>query len=50
MLAHVPVRAGARLNIDELAVIGVRYEVLKDIVGDDPELRRLMVTIGLRLF
>ena len=41
---------GARYNIDELAVIGVEYNLVKDLVAQDPVLHRLMLTIGIRLF
>ncbi|MFZ7126693.1 MAG: DUF4157 domain-containing protein [Desulfobacterales bacterium] len=42
--------AGLRFNIDELALVGVEYNVVKDIVGNDPVLHRFMVTAGIRLF
>ncbi len=42
--------AGLRYSIDELAFVGVEYNVVKDIVNKDPELHRLMFSIGLRLF
>ncbi|WP_283130439.1 DUF4157 domain-containing protein [Enterovibrio norvegicus] len=42
--------AGLRFSIDELAFVGVEYNVVKDLVNKDPELHRLMFSIGLRLF
>ena len=42
--------AGVRFNIDELATVGVEYSVVRDLVNREPELNRLMVTAGIRLF
>lgn len=42
--------AGLRFNIDEIGVVGVEYNVVKDIVNEDPVLHRLMLTAGIRLF
>jgi hypothetical protein len=42
--------AGLRFNIDEFAVVGIEYNVVKDLVNSDPTLHRLMITAGIRLF
>jgi hypothetical protein len=42
--------AGLRFNIDEIAVVGVEYNVVKDLVNQDPTLHRLMLTAGIRFF
>lgn len=43
-------RAGLNYNIDEIATIGIEYNVVKDLVNQDPALNRLMVTAGIRLW
>jgi uncharacterized protein DUF4157 len=42
--------AGLQYRVDEILTVGVEYNLVKDIVNDDPALQRLMVTAGLRLF
>ncbi|MEZ8143366.1 hypothetical protein A1OK_18735 [Enterovibrio norvegicus FF-454] len=42
--------AGLRFSIDELAFVGVEYNLVKDLVNNDPELHRLMFSVGIRLF
>jgi hypothetical protein len=39
---------GARFNIDEIATIGVEYNLVKDLVNKDPALGRLMFVAGIR--
>lgn len=46
--AGVTAGAGLRFNIDQIAVVGVEYNVVKDLVNKDPELQRLQVRIGIR--
>lgn len=41
---------GLLQRIDELATVGVEYNVVKDLVRDDRELHRLMVTAGIRFW
>jgi hypothetical protein len=48
--AGVTGAAGLRYNIDQLGVVGIEYNVVKDIVNADPALHRLMLTAGIRLF
>jgi hypothetical protein len=40
--------AGLLYNIDEIATVGVEYNLVKDLVNDDPELHRLTIGIGLK--
>ena len=42
--------AGLRLRIDELAVVGVEYGVVRNIVREDPTLHRLLLGVGIRFF
>jgi Domain of unknown function (DUF4157) len=37
---------GLRYSIDELATVGVEYNLVKDLVNSDPELHRLMLSAG----
>lgn len=48
--AGVAGSAGLRFNIDEVGVVGIEYNVVRDIVNADPALHRLMLTAGIRLF
>jgi hypothetical protein len=48
--AGVQGAAGLRYNIDAFGSIGVEYNVLKDVVSDDPALGRMMVKLGLNLW
>ncbi len=48
--AGVTCTAGFRFNIDEIGVVGIEYNVVKDIVNEDPVLHRLMLTAGIRFF
>lgn len=48
--AGVTASAGLRYNIDELAFVGVEYNLVKDLVNKDPELHRMMFSVGIRLF
>jgi hypothetical protein len=41
---------GLRYNIDELAMVGIEYNAVKDVARNDPVLQRFMVSFGLRLF
>jgi hypothetical protein len=40
--------AGLNFNIDEITTVGVEYNVIKDLVRNDPELQRLLVTARIR--
>ena len=40
--------AGLLYNIDEIATVGVEYNLVKDLVNKDPELHRLTLGIGLK--
>jgi hypothetical protein len=40
--------AGLLYNIDEIATVGVEYNLVKDLVNKDPELHRLTIGIGLK--
>jgi Domain of unknown function (DUF4157) len=42
--------AGLSYRIDEIATVGVEYNVVKDLVRGDPELQRVMFTAGIRLW
>jgi len=42
--------AGLQYRIDEIGTVGVEYHVIKDLVNGEPDLRRLMVTAGIRLW
>jgi hypothetical protein len=42
--------AGLLYNIDEIATVGVEYNMVKDIINNDPVLHRLMLSARLRLF
>ncbi|WP_175501191.1 DUF4157 domain-containing protein [Poseidonocella pacifica] len=48
--AGLSASTGLRYNIDEIGVVGIEYNVVKDLVNDDPALNRLMFTAGIRLF
>ncbi|MBW2738206.1 MAG: DUF4157 domain-containing protein [Deltaproteobacteria bacterium] len=48
--AGVSVSAGILYNIDEIATVGVEYNLVKDLVSKDPVLHRLMLSARLRLF
>jgi hypothetical protein len=48
--AGVTAGAGLQYRIDEIATIGVEYNLVKDLINDDPALQRLMVTAGIKLF
>lgn len=48
--AGVQGAAGLRYNIDAFGSIGVEYNVLKDVMADDPALNRMMVKVGLNLW
>ena len=39
---------GMRFNIDEIATVGVEYNVVKDLVNKDPALGRLMFMAGIK--
>jgi hypothetical protein len=39
---------GLSYNIDEIATVGVEYNLVKDLVNDDPELHRLTIGVGLK--
>jgi len=40
--------AGLLYNIDEIATVGVEYNLVKDLVNKDPELHRLTIGVGLK--
>jgi Domain of unknown function (DUF4157) len=42
--------AGLQYRIDEIATVGVEYNLVKNLVGRDPELYRLMLVAGLRFW
>lgn len=42
--------AGLLFDIDEIATVGVEYNLVKDFVTNDPVLNRLMISASLRLF
>ena len=42
------VGAGLLYNIDEIATVGVEYNLVKDLVNKDPELHRLTIGLGLK--
>lgn len=42
--------AGISYRIDEIATVGVEYNVVKDLVTRDPALQRLMVSASIQLF
>jgi hypothetical protein len=44
------VGAGVLFNLDQIATVGVEYNLVKDLVTKDPELHRLMFSARLRLF
>ncbi|WP_231870029.1 eCIS core domain-containing protein [Grimontia celer] len=48
--AGITASAGLRYNIDELAFVGVEYNLVKDLVNKDPELHRMVFSVGFRLF
>jgi hypothetical protein len=48
--AGVTGAAGLRFNIDEVGVVGIEYNLVKDLVNSDPALHRLMITAGIRIF
>jgi hypothetical protein len=48
--AGVTGAAGLRFNIDEVGVVGIEYNIVKDLVNSDPALHRLMITAGIRIF
>ena len=48
--AGVTGAVGLRFNIDEIGVVGIEYNVVKDIVNKEPVLHRLMLTAGIRIF
>jgi hypothetical protein len=48
--AGVTASAGLGFRIDQLATVGVEYNVVKDLVNRDPELQRLMITARINLF
>jgi len=39
---------GAHFNVDEFLMVGVEYNVVKDLVRKDPELQRLVLTAGIK--
>ncbi len=41
---------GLRYNIDEVGIIGIEYNIVKDLVNKDPALHRLMLTAGIRFY
>jgi len=48
--AGVTAGAGVLFRIDELASVGVEYNLVKNLVERDPELHRLMITAKIRLW
>lgn len=42
--------AGMRFNIEYFGVVGIEYNVIKDMVNKDAVLHRLMISAGLRIF
>ncbi len=48
--AGVTAGAGAAFDIDQLVTVGVEYNLVKDIVSNDPEVHRLMISAKIPLF
>jgi hypothetical protein len=48
--AGLPSGVGLMYRVDELGMVGVEYNLVKDFVQDDPALNRLMRSAGIRLW
>jgi hypothetical protein len=48
--AGVTTGGGLAFDIDQLATVGIEYNLVKDIVSNDPEVHRLMITAKIPLF
>jgi hypothetical protein len=48
--AGISLEAGALYNVDQLITIGIEYNLVRDLVNNDPELQRLMFSARIPLF